>query len=50
VAIGNAENAALLATAILALSDAALAARLADYRERQTAGVMADASNVEPLP
>jgi len=50
VAIGNAENAALLASAILALSDGALAARLADFRARQTAGVMADASNVEPLP
>ncbi len=32
VAIGNAENAALLAAAILALSDDALAARLAAYR------------------
>jgi 5-(carboxyamino)imidazole ribonucleotide mutase len=49
VAIGNAENAALLAGAILALSDDALAARLADYRERQTARVLADESNAEPL-
>jgi phosphoribosylaminoimidazole carboxylase PurE protein len=45
VAIGNAENAALLAAAILALSDDALAARLADYRARQTATVMDDESN-----
>src|ERR1700704_972837 len=34
VAIGNADNAALLAVAILALSDAVLAKRLADYRAR----------------
>jgi phosphoribosylaminoimidazole carboxylase PurE protein len=45
VAIGNAENAALLAAAILALSDEALATRLADYRARQTAAVMDDESN-----
>ncbi len=38
VAIGNAENAALLAAAILALSDETLAARLAAYRAAQTAG------------
>jgi phosphoribosylaminoimidazole carboxylase PurE protein len=50
VAIGNAENAALLAAAILALSDPALAARLADFRATQTAAVMADPSNAEPLP
>jgi 5-(carboxyamino)imidazole ribonucleotide mutase len=43
VAIGNAVNAALLAAEILALSDDALAARLADYRARQTAAVLADA-------
>ena len=49
VAIGNAENAALLATAILALSDEALAARLAKYRAAQTAGVLDDESNAEPL-
>ena len=49
VAIGNAENAALLAVAILALSDEGLAARLADYRASQTAAVLADASNAEPL-
>jgi phosphoribosylaminoimidazole carboxylase PurE protein len=50
VAIGNAENAALLAAAILALADEALAVRLAAWRERQTAAVMADESNAEPLP
>jgi len=46
VAIGNAENAALLAAEILALSDKALAARLADYRAQQTQAVMDDPSNV----
>jgi 5-(carboxyamino)imidazole ribonucleotide mutase len=50
VAIGNAENAALLAAAILALADEALAVRLAEYRAAQTAGVLADESNAEPLP
>jgi len=45
VAIGNADNAALLAVGILALSDAALAERLADYRAMQTASVMEDPSN-----
>ncbi|HEY5275843.1 MAG TPA: 5-(carboxyamino)imidazole ribonucleotide mutase [Coriobacteriia bacterium] len=45
VGIGNAENAALLAAAILALSDDALAARLAAYRAEQTAGVLGDPSN-----
>ena len=50
VAIGNAENAALLAAAILALSDPALAARLAELRATQTDAVMADPSNAEPLP
>ena len=49
VAIGNAENAALLAVAILALSDAGLAARLAEFRATQTAAVLADESNAEPL-
>ena len=49
VAIGNATNAALLAAAILALSDPALAERLATYRLRQTESVLADASNSEPL-
>ena len=46
VAIGNAENAALLAAEILALSDKALAKRLADYRAAQTQAVMDDPSNV----
>ena len=36
VAIGNAENAALLAAEILALSDAAIRERVAAYREAQT--------------
>lgn len=47
VGIGNAENAALLAAAILALSDAALSARLAAYRAAQTSAVLADTSNAE---
>ena len=45
VAIGNATNAGLLAAAILALGDAALAERLAAWRDRQTASVMDDPSN-----
>lgn len=49
VAIGNAENAALLAVAILALSDPALAVRLDAYRAAQTDAVMGDPSNEEPL-
>jgi 5-(carboxyamino)imidazole ribonucleotide mutase len=47
VAIGNAENAALLAAEILALSDDALAERLRDWRDRQTDAVMNDASNAD---
>jgi 5-(carboxyamino)imidazole ribonucleotide mutase len=47
VAIGNATNAGLLSAAILALTDDALAGRLAAWRERQTAAVMDDPSNVE---
>jgi phosphoribosylaminoimidazole carboxylase PurE protein len=43
VAIGNATNAGLLAAAILALSDEALAGRLAAWRARQTEAVIADA-------
>ena len=41
LAIGEpgAKNAGLLAAQILALSDEALAARLADFRARNTAGV-----------
>jgi 5-(carboxyamino)imidazole ribonucleotide mutase len=50
VAIGNADNAALLACAILALSDPALAARLDAYRAEQTASVMDDKSNTGALP
>jgi len=49
VAIGSADNAALLAAAILALSDDALATRLAAWRQAQTDAVMADSSNEPPL-
>ena len=45
VAIGNAENAALLAIEILALSDPALGERLLAYRADQTRMVMDDPSN-----
>ncbi len=48
VAIGNALNAGLLAAAILALSDDALAARLAEWRARLTQAVLDDPSNVDP--
>jgi phosphoribosylaminoimidazole carboxylase PurE protein len=47
VAIGSAENAALLAVEILALSDPALAGRLAAYRADQTRMVMDDPSNAD---
>jgi 5-(carboxyamino)imidazole ribonucleotide mutase len=47
VAIGNATNAGLLAAAILAIGDEALATRLADWRARQTAGVLDDPSNTD---
>ena len=47
VAIGNADNAALLAISILALSDRALADRLTAFRREQTQTVMADPSNIE---
>lgn len=47
VAIGNATNAGLLAAAILALTDDALADRLGAWRERQTASVIDDPSNVD---
>jgi 5-(carboxyamino)imidazole ribonucleotide mutase len=47
VAIGNAENAALLAVEILALGDPALAARLAAYRAELTQMVMDDPSNAD---
>ncbi|HYM84100.1 MAG TPA: 5-(carboxyamino)imidazole ribonucleotide mutase [Candidatus Dormibacteraeota bacterium] len=49
VAIGNGENAALLAAAILALSDPALAARLEAYRAAQTDAVLGDPTNEEGL-
>jgi len=45
VAIGNGENAALLAAEILALGDPALAERLAAYRADQTRMVLDDPSN-----
>ena len=45
VAIGNAENAAILAVEILALGDPALAGRLSIYRDDQTRMVMDDPSN-----
>jgi len=45
VAIGNATNAGLLAAAILALSDAALAQRLGAWRARQTLAVLQDADD-----
>ena len=47
VAIGNADNAALLAASMLALGDASLAARLAAWRARQTQAVLDDPSNVD---
>jgi phosphoribosylaminoimidazole carboxylase PurE protein len=47
VAIGNAENAALLAVEILALSDPALTERLQAYRADQTRTVMDDPSNAD---
>lgn len=51
VAIGNATNAGLLAAAILALSDEALATRLAAWRARQTEQVIAEADVApEALP
>ena len=50
VAIGNAENAGLLAASILALGDPELADRLATYRRNQTDAVLGDPSNAEPLP
>ena len=49
VAIGNADNAALLAAQILALGDEALAERVAARRAAQTASVLDDESNAEPL-
>ena len=48
VAIGNGTNAGLLAAAILALSDAGLAERLAAWRSHQTEAVIADADGDPP--
>jgi 5-(carboxyamino)imidazole ribonucleotide mutase len=45
VAIGNAENAAILAAEILALGDPALRGRLSAYRAAQTQAVIDDESN-----
>jgi 5-(carboxyamino)imidazole ribonucleotide mutase len=47
VAIGNARNAGLLAAQILALSDEALAGRLAAWRDRMTQAILDDPSNRE---
>ena len=49
VAIGAAENAAILAVQILAISDAALAERLIEYRADQTQMVLDDPSNTGVL-
>lgn len=49
VAIGSAENAALLAVEILALGDPALAARLEAYRADLTRMVLDDPSNATPV-
>jgi 5-(carboxyamino)imidazole ribonucleotide mutase len=45
VAIGNAENAALLAARILALGDPVIAAALVAHRERLARIVLEDPSN-----
>jgi 5-(carboxyamino)imidazole ribonucleotide mutase len=50
VAIGGAENAALLAAQIMALHDEGLRDRLAAWRRRMTEAILADESNAEPLP
>lgn len=47
VALNNSKNAALLAAQILALGDAALAARLKAYRQSLTDAVLADAAALE---
>jgi len=49
VAIGNAENAALLAAEILAVSDPEVARRLEGFRRDQTRMVLDDPSNATPL-
>ena len=50
VAIGGAENAALLAVQIMALHDEALRDRLAAWRRQMTEAILADESNAEALP
>ena len=50
VAIGNAENAALLAAEILALGDPAIHDRLAAHRAAEARAVLDDASNADGLP
>jgi 5-(carboxyamino)imidazole ribonucleotide mutase len=45
VSVGGAENSALLAAEILAISDPALRARLEGYREAQTRAIEEDESN-----
>ncbi len=50
VAIGNADNAALLAASILALADPALGDRLRDRRAAQAQAVLDDPTNAESLP
>ena len=47
VAVGGAENAALLAAEILALADPALRARLLAFREAQTRSIEEDESNAD---
>jgi len=47
VAVGGAENAALLAAQILAISDPALRARLEAFRETQRQAIEEDASNAD---
>jgi phosphoribosylaminoimidazole carboxylase PurE protein len=47
VAVGGAENAALLAAEILALSDPALSGRLQAYRDAQTRSIEDDDSNAD---
>ena len=49
VAIGNGDNAGLLAASILALADPELAARLDAWRAAQTETVLGDETNAEPL-
>ena len=48
VAIGNADNAGLLAASILALGDPELAERLDAWRTAQTDAVLGDASSAQP--